>query len=338
MGAIPVTDNDLITTTLVEWQPKLFDNISKHIPLWSRLRKGGHIRHVNGGSCLEVDLMYAENPTFKWFSGTDQLLTTKANTMQPAYFNWYMANENVIITGEDWAKNKGNKTRKYSLLESLKDNAMKTIMNKFGALTWSDGTSGNAKEMPGMGLLVQDTPAGQVGTINRDTELWWRNQTRKWSDYGTGSADNTKMPTGAQIMVALGDMVRRLTVNGDRPSVIFCHPDLYALYEAQLVALKRFNGDDKADGSFKGLKFQGIDVLWDPNIKAGHMYFLNEQYIHLNVHPDLDFKFDMAKKPVNQYMEIYPLYFMGGFTISNCAKQGVIWCTPSTTSEYTFAV
>jgi hypothetical protein len=327
MGAIPVQDNDLITTTLVEWQPKLFDNISKHIPLWNRLRKGGHIRHVNGGSCLEVDLMYAENPTFGWFSGTDQLNTTKANTMMPAYFNWYMANENVIITGEDWAKNKGNKTRKYSLLESLKDNAMKTIMNRFGVLTWAN-VEENGKTMPGMAHFIEDSPSGKVGTIDRSDPLnaWWRNQSKKWTAYG---ADENTLPTGPQIMKGLGDMIRILTVNGDRPTVIFCHPDLYALYEAELIANKRYTGDDKADGSFKGLKYQGIDVLWDANIKAGHMYFMNEQYIHLNVHPDLDFKFDMAKKPVNQYMEIYPLYFMGGFTISNCAKQGVIWTDPS---------
>jgi hypothetical protein len=327
MGAIPVSDNDLITTTLVEWQPKLFDNISKHIPLWNRLRKGGHIRHVNGGSCLEVDLMYAENPTFKWFSGTDQLLTTKANTMQPAYFNWYMANENVVITGEDWAKNKGNKTRKYSLLDSLKDNAMKTFMNRFGNLTWSDIPEGS-KVMPGIGLIIQDVPTGVVGTIDRSLaeNSWWRNQSREWKTYG---ADAGKLPDGNQIAKGMGDMLRLLTVNGERPTVIFTHPDMYAIYESWLITMKRITSDDKADGSFKGLKYQGIDVLYDPNIKPGHMYFINEQYIHLNVHPDLDFKFDMSKKPVNQYLEIYPIYFMGGFTVSNCQKQGVIWVNPS---------
>jgi hypothetical protein len=321
MAAIPTTDNDLITTTLVEWQPKLFDNVSKHIPFWKRLRDKGRIRHVNGGSCLEVDVMYAENPTFKWFSGTDQLLTTKATTMQPAYFNWYMANENVIITGEDWAKNKGNKTRKYSLLESLKDNAVKTINNKFGALTWSTGTEGG-KEMPGIGYMIQDVPVGKVGGIDRNQagNEWWKNLAKKWSDFGA-----TGDPDGDTIAKAMGSMVRALTVNGDRPSVIFCHPDLYATYETWCMKMKRVNSDDKADGSFKGLSFQGIDVLWDSNILSNHMYFINEEYIRLNVHPDLDFKFDMAKKPVNQYMEIYPLYFMGGFTISNCARQGVVY-------------
>jgi hypothetical protein len=235
-----------------------------------------------------------------------------------------MANENVIITGEDWAKNKGNKTRKYSLLESLKDNAQKTYMNKMGVLTWNGIDPMNSKVMPGIGWMVEENPTGVVGTIDRSLpeNAWWRNQSRTWQNYG--AAANT-LPTGPQMMRGMGDMLRLLTVNGDRPTVIFCHPDLYAAYEAYLITLKRFSGDDKADGSFKGLKFQGIDVLYDPNIKAGNMYFLNEQYIKLNVHPDLDFKFDMAKKPINQYMEIYPLYFMGGFTISNCKRQGVIW-------------
>jgi hypothetical protein len=330
MGAIPAMDNDLITTTLIEWQPKLFDNVSKHIPFWNRLRKGGHIRHVNGGSCLEVDIMYDENPTFGWFSGTDQLITTKANTMQPAYFNWYLANENVIITGEDWAKNKGNKTRKYSLLESLKDNAMKTIMNKFGELTWRGVTPGQGKAMPGLGLLIQEAPTSIVGGIDRSTNPFWRNQTMTWQQFGAGW--KPAMPTGDQMATAMGAMLRKLTVNGDRPTVIFCHPDLYAIYESWLMTKKHIVSDDKADGSFKGLKYQGIDVLWDPYITGGNMYFINEQYIHLNVHPDLDFKFDMAKKPVNQYMEVYPLYFMGGFTISNCQKQGVIWSTANTGS------
>jgi hypothetical protein len=53
------------------------------------------------------------------------------------------------------------------------------------------------------------------------------------------------------------------------------------------------------------------------------MYFLNEEFIKLCVHPDLDFKLDLSKKPVNQYIEVFPMYFMGSFTISNCRSQGV---------------
>jgi hypothetical protein len=322
--AIPETDNDIITTTLIEWQPKLFDNITKNNPFWSRLRKKGHIKHVPGGQYLEVDLMYAENPTFKWFRGDDHLDTTKATTMQPAYFDWYMANENIIINGDEWARNKGSKTRKYSLLESRKTNAERSFTNKMAAATWTPISKLVDKQMPGIPWLVADVPDNIVGTIDRSKNAWWANVA---VDIGAAPYKITGNPTGPQMVQFISDTIRKLTYNGERPSVIFTTAEWYGIYEEYLSSLKRFNTDEKADGSFKGLSFQGIDFLFDPNIATGHMYILNEEYIKLNVHPDLDFKLDLSKKPIDQYLEIYPMYFMGGFSISNCMKQAVIFTT-----------
>ncbi len=322
--AIPATDNDIITTTLIEWQPKLFDNITANNPFWHRLRKRGHIKHIPGGQYLEVDLMYAENPTFQWFRGEDKLNITKATTMQPAYFDWYLANENIIINGDEWARNKGSKTRKYSLLESRKTNAERSFTNKMAVATWQAVDLDDGKRMPGIPWLVEDTPSSKVGTIDRSqTEnKWWRNiaiNLTKDPYFITGS------PTGPQMVQVISDTIRKITFNGERPTVIFTTAEWYGIYEEYLSTMKRFNTDEKADGSFKGLSFQGIDFLFDPNIKKGHMYILNEEYIKLNVHPDLDFKLDLSKKPIDQYLEIYPMYFMGGFTISNCMKQAVIF-------------
>jgi hypothetical protein len=336
MAVIPTFDNDLIVSTLIEWQPKIFDNITNNNPFLRRLRKGGHIRHVAGGLCLEVDVMYKNNDTGRWFHDDDPFITTKTDTLQALYFDWYYYNMNMVIWGTEWARNKGSKTRKFGLLEARKDNMMKSAQNDFGKLLWTLQPNptydpdqflneATGPQMFGIPNLIADDPTNTIGGLNcaEPENAWFRNVATKMTQDGT--------LTGSDLARYMGDMVIKLTRNGERPTICFMSIDMYTLYQQYLITMKHITTNDRADGSYKGLDFQGIEVLYDPNIMKGHVYFINENYIKLNVHPDLDFKLDVSKKPVNQYIEIYPLYFMGGFTISNRALQGVLF-TPS--SQY----
>jgi hypothetical protein len=333
MAAIPKFDNDMIVSTLIEWQPKIFDNITNNNPLLRRLRKGGHIKHVAGGLCLEIDVMYKNNDTGRWFLDDDALITTKTDTLQALYFDWYYYNMNMVIWGTEWARNKGSKTRKYGLLEARKDNMMKSAQNDFGKLLWTlqpnpkndptkFATEAVGPQMFGVPNMVSDDNTITIGGLDCSDikNAWWRNQSTEMKE-----ADAAL--TGKVLTRYMADMVIKLTRNGERPTICFMSIDMYTIYQQYCEDMKRITTNDRADGSFKGLDFQGIEVLYDPNILAGHVYFLNENYIKLNVHPDLDFKLDVSKKPTNQYLEIYPLYFMGGFTISNRKLQGVLWRT-----------
>jgi hypothetical protein len=327
MATFPTIDDDLIVSTLVEWQPKIFDNLTNNNPLLRRLRKGGHIRHVSGGTCMEVDVMYKQNTSGRWFKDDDTFTYTRLQTTQALYFDWYYYNASMVIWGTEWAKNKGSKTRKFNLLETRKDNLMKSVQNDFGKLLWvlqADATASTEEfvsattgaPMFGVPNMVADTSTNKIGGVQRtDANKWWKNQT----------AVLPEQTTGATLATAMSAMIMKLTRGSERPTVIFMSMDMYALYMQYCEDKKRISGDGTADGTFKGITHQGIEILYDPNIKEGHVFFLNENYIKLNVHPDLDFKLDVSKKPIYQYMEVYPLYFMGGFTLSNSALQGVLY-------------
>jgi hypothetical protein len=341
MAAIPKIDDDLIVSTLIEWQPKIFDNITNNNPLLRRLRKGGHIKHVSGGNCLEVDVMYKQNTNGRWFKDDDTFITNRIQTTQALYFDWYYYNSNMVIWGTEWAKNKGSKTRKFNLLETRKDNLMKSAQNDFGGLLWTEAANpalsadlladvAAGPVMFGVPTMVADDPTNTIGGINRgDTTAgvdnsWWKNQAKVLTNAAEGKATVADM----------AQMVMRLTRGSERPTVIFMSMDMYTIYMQFCEDKKHITTNDTADGTFKGLTFQGIEVLYDPNIKPGHIYFLNENYIKLCVHPDLDFKLDVSKKPLNQYMEVYPMYFMGGFTLSNSALQGVLYTEANKYSAY----
>ena len=66
--------SELITTTLRNREKKVVDNITNKNALLRRLRKKGKIKIVkDGGRTLVKPLHYAENGTFKRYSGYETL-------------------------------------------------------------------------------------------------------------------------------------------------------------------------------------------------------------------------------------------------------------------------
>ncbi len=68
--ASPNTDfSEIVTTTLRNRSGKLADNVTDNNALLTRLRKRGKVKPVSGGRTIVQELEYAENSTFKRYSG-----------------------------------------------------------------------------------------------------------------------------------------------------------------------------------------------------------------------------------------------------------------------------
>ncbi len=68
--------------------------------------------------------------------------------------------------------------------------------------------------------------------------------------------------------------------------------------------------------------FNGIPLLADTSVPASHLFFLNEEYLHLCVHKERDMHFTGFKEPVNQDAEVAQILWMGAFCSSNNRTHG----------------
>lgn len=72
------------------------------------------------------------------------------------------------------------------------------------------------------------------------------------------------------------------------------------------------------------IMFNGVPVLADSHCPSTHMFFLNEDYLHLFVHKDEDMAFEPFVKPVNQNVKLAKVYWTGALGSSNNRLHGAL--------------
>jgi hypothetical protein len=134
------TLTEIVTTTLRNRTGKLADNITKNNALLFRLRKRGNVKTVSGGRTIVQELEYAENGTFKRYSGYEALNISPSDVFTGAEFNYAQAAVAVSISGLEQLQNTGEEAI-IDLLESRIKNAEKTLVNNIALDCYSDGTA-----------------------------------------------------------------------------------------------------------------------------------------------------------------------------------------------------
>jgi len=235
-----------------------------------------------------------------------------------------------------------------------------------GAVTITDGTGSGSlanKAINGLDFLVNFDPrTGTVGGINRATagNEYWRNN---W-DTGSGlNTHGTTSPTGyahADLLAAMHTMWRQCQRNGGTPNFILAGTDFIKGYELAAVAntaLSRYavqpgtaqapwNMDPsieiKDGGTFTGLFFQGVPIMWDPVFEdidaisgstpsngtsvlwSKRCYMLNLNHLHLRPIQDNDM---IARKPPREhtsYNYYWGMTWRGSLTANRMNCHGCI--------------
>ena len=68
--------DQLLSTTLKNYVPKLTDNVFSARPLFYALTNGQTVRRISGGTKIVVPIIYGKNTTAASYSGTDTIATT----------------------------------------------------------------------------------------------------------------------------------------------------------------------------------------------------------------------------------------------------------------------
>jgi len=319
------TLTEIVTTTLRNRTGKLADNVSKNNAGLMRLRKKGKVKPVSGGRTIVQELEYAENGTFKRYSGYEALNITPSDVFTGAEYNYAQAAVAISISGLEMLQNSGEEAI-IDLLESRISNAEKTLVNNIALDTYSDGTADGGRQIGGLQLLISKTPTtGVVGGIDASTTVgaFWRNIAF------SALANAGQVASSANIQSLMNQLWVQLVRGIDHPDLIFADNNYYRLYLESLQAQQRITSDEMAQAGFTSIKYMNADVVLDGGFGGGMpantMYFANTDYLYFRPHTDRNFvPLGDDRFAVNQDAMVKLIGFAGNMTVANRRLQGVL--------------
>lgn len=315
--------SEIVTTTLRNRTGELADNMLDNNALLNRLKKRGNVMPVDGGRTIVQELEYAENSTFKRYSGYETLNIAPSDVFTAAEFDFKQAAVAISISGLEELQNSGSEQIINLLAKRIK-NAQKTMMNNISSDIYSDGTADGGKQIGGLQLLVSKTPtSGTVGGIDRSAYDFWQNEA---TVSGTAAS-------ATNIQERMNAMCLDLNRGTDGTDLIVADANYFGFYLSSLQAIQRISDPSMGGAGFKTLKFYGgggdVDVVLDGgkggNCPADTMYFLNTDYIHYRPHSKRNMTpIGNDRYATNQDAMVKLIGFAGNMTLSNASLQGVL--------------
>ena len=232
-----------------------------------------------------------------------------------------------------------------------------------GTIGVGGGTGLANKALNGLDFIVPCVShTGTVGGIARAGNTFWRNQIDMGAGLNVtaGAAYGNGYP-GTTLLGAMHTMWRACQKNGGSPNFILAGTDFIKSFEIAADAKESryavqpgsaqapWNLDPsleiKESGTFTGLFFQGVPIIWDPVFEdldgiagakvsnglsvdwAKRCYFLNTNHITLRPIQDNDM---IARKPPREhtsYNYYWGMTWRGSLTANRCNCHGVIMAT-----------
>lgn len=309
--------SELATTTIESRRRRLADNVTDNTALFMRLKQRGKIRTVSGGRTIYEELEYAENATYRRFSGYELLNIQPSDVMTAAEYDFKQVAVAVTISEREQLQNSGRE-RMIDLLERRIGNAEKTMTNNLSGDLYSDGTADGGKQVGGLAAAIPSAnTTGTYGGINRATWDFWQPQ----------KVSGTTL-TKENILERMMMLWVQLCRNMDKVDLIPADNNFYQLMWSGLQAQERFTNRQMADAGFTNLKFITADVVLDGGVggsaPSNTMYFLNTDYIHWRPHRDANMVPLDDRFAINQAAMVKLIHWMGNLTVSNSSLQGLL--------------
>ena len=319
------TFDELASITIANYSDDLRDNVTNNIPTWAFMDDEGAIVEEDGGTYLLENLDFADNVTFKWFSGYEEISTAPTECFTSASFDWKEGGCNIVFNAREVAINSG-RNKKHDLVKGKTVNAERTLRNNVGAALYYAGTESDGKAFGGAQYIIADDPtSGIVGGINRGTagNEFWRNQVLdENTDSITLSA--TTIQDGMELLWV------RCTRGMDVPTLIAFGDTFWRFFAASVGNNQRYiregsgRNNDTAKTSFPYYMFKSAKVFHDPNAGAQRGYFYNTDFYKVKVHKDRDFSVGKAIPLAGQRATVIPVDIMANVVCGNASLQGVM--------------
>lgn len=317
--------SEVIVTTARNRRKKLRDGVGQNRALMGRLSKKGNNRLVGGGRTLVEEVEYAENGTFGYYSGYDNIDISPQDVMTAFEFAWKQAAGAISISGLEELMNSGDE-QYIDLLEARFKNLERTLKNNISSGIYSTGTGSGSKQIGGLQLLVPDDPTtGTIGGINRATagNTWARSL--KYS----GVTDGGGAVSEANIQRYLTALIVQLVRDSDKPDIGVGDNTYWSDLHNSMTAIQRIVDQEIAKAGFMNIEYMGIPFVLDGGYggdsPSAHMYVLNTDFIYFKTHNKRDFEvIGGERESVNQDATVKIVGWAGNMTISVPFLQGVL--------------
>ena len=202
--------DQILSTTLKNYIPKLADNVFTARPLFYALTNGQTIRRISGGAKIVVPIIYGTNSTAGSYAGDDTIAITAQTGISAAEYSWKQYAASVTINGIEEAKNNGE-AEIIDLLEGKVMQAEETIIQNMNTMFWGDGTGNASKDMNGLNKLVgTGLTVGGIDATDVAND-WWR-------------SDLTNQ-AGVLTIAAMAKTYNNVSVGNDQPTIIISDQD-----------------------------------------------------------------------------------------------------------------
>lgn len=299
--------------------PSIVDAIYGSNPLFYRLVKGNK-KMIQGGTHIEQPVNYKKSGLGGAYSGYEQLSTAASDDIRNAAWDWKQYAMPVAVDGLTMLKVDSPE----SIVNHIKmkyELAKVEFCDMLGAdLYASSGTGSDAKKLDGLTIAVDDS--GTYGDISHSNTYWASKVT---------STQALTSLTIAQLQTKFGD----LTIGREHPTIILSKQEVYNWYWAQVYGTAGANydlqipaaGSDELLGQagFTNLLFNNVPWVVDSQVDGatnGKVYFLNENWFNLIVHPRADMAIEEFQTPVNQDAMVSQILWAGNLICTNPRLQG----------------
>lgn len=312
----PGNFDDLLSSTLQRYAPRVEDNFYNALPLWHMLNKAGAVKQYDGGESFVIPILFADNNTAKVMtSGYDDISVTPQNNMTVAQYIPRQYAVSITISRREELANR-SEARAIDLLQQKVESAELALRNLLNTHAFADSTG--TQQILGLQEALDNAAVttGTVGGISKTTYSFWQHQRQNCSDaFGTN---------GRQRMATLYNDCSG--GSSDHPTMICGSQTFYENYERTIEPIERLTpgAGTTGDPRFEMLKFRGALLFFDDAATADEAYFLNPRYYYLKVHTADHFYVTPFVKFPNQLARVAQISWTGQICISNMRRLGVL--------------
>lgn len=306
--ATPIGTNVLNSLSRRYIVPQVVDNVYASALMFFRMTRQNK-KMLQGGLQIEVPLNYSRWSASGFYQGYEQLNITPSDTVKNAAFDWKQAYAAVSVDGGTLIR-ADSPEAVLNFLTFQFENAQTELVEQLANATWNDATT-NAKSVDGLqGAIDDGGVAATYGGLARASNTWWV------------STDDT---TGTLSLAAMQTPFGAVTRGGRAPTLLVGTQANYNRFWALGTPSQAFPVEPAArdeqlyQAGFRNLLFNGVPFTVDSHVPANHIFFINEDYVHLYVNPRADFTMKEFREPVDQDAMTALILWAGNIVLSNCA-------------------
>lgn len=314
--------NELLSLTVQELEDELFDNIVTKNATSALLKEHGAIRSVDGGPTIVIPVMYAENGSYKRYSGPQALNTDSNDVFSAFQYEWKQIAINIQAHGRELLQNSGSSQNR-DLLKSRIMNAKSTFENNFNEDLLSDGTADNGLQVGGFQLLMSDDGTGTVGGVSRSSYSFARNQ------YYRATTDGGAALSATNIVSYMDALDVRVQAYRGKTKAIISDDLTFRYFEGTVHPLQRLNQPEGtlAKLGFRTYRYKDAEVVFEPSVSgmpSATQYWIDPEVLELVYHSNRNLVRLPKRDSFNQDSQIEYLAWMGNLTAKNFRRLGVL--------------